>query len=280
MGDGHSDRQHLGGDRRGLAYAFNAHVPTRFVHLQAQHVEFFPIVLYAFDRVLTERRVRDLLLLAGAFVLQSLCGNYLLVFTTYALMASAIVRWRELGNRANPFLGLPVTRLALAGVIAIIFLAPFLWPYYQVDQEHGLARTADVVTQYNAGWRDYLVTGGRLHFAWWSHTFYEGRTALFPGLTVLVLAAIALVSSKGRDGRIRMALAIVVVGVAFSLGTSLPGYRALHGTLPLLSGLRNVARWGWLALAGASILAGFGVVALERMNSDRGASWPRASACW
>src|SRR6187397_2405999 len=37
----------------GLAYAFNAHVLTRFVHLQAQHVEFFPLVLYAFDRVIT-----------------------------------------------------------------------------------------------------------------------------------------------------------------------------------------------------------------------------------
>jgi hypothetical protein len=274
----------------GLAYAFNAHALTRFVHLQALHVEFFPIVLYAFDRVLTERRWRDVLLLAGAFVLQSLCSNYLLVFTTYALIASAIVRWPELGNGKHPLAGWPVTRLAVTGVIAIIFLAPFLWPYYQVDREHGLARAADVVTQYNAGWRDYLVTGGRLHFAWWSHTLFEGRTALFPGFTVLALAAIALVSGKGirpstssgrpepvegRDGRIRMALAIVVVGVAFSLGTSLPGYRALHGTLPLLSGLRNVARWGWLALAGSAILAGFGVAALERMNFR---SWRIAAA--
>jgi hypothetical protein len=251
----------------GLAYAFNAHVLTRFVHLQAQHVEFLPIVLYAFDRVLTERRMRDVLLLAGAFVLQSLCGNYLLVFTTYALIASAIVRWPELGNRSDPVLGWPVSRLVLAGVIAIVLLSPFLWPYYQVDREHGLARGADVVTQYNAGWRDYLVTGGRLHFAWWSHAFYDGRTALFPGFTVLALAAVALVSGQGiRESRIRMALAIVVVGVAFSFGTSLPGYRALHGTLPLLSGLRNVARWGWLALAGGAILAGFGVAALERRN--------------
>ena len=31
----------------GLVYAFNAHVLTRFVHLQAHHVEFFPLLLYA-----------------------------------------------------------------------------------------------------------------------------------------------------------------------------------------------------------------------------------------
>jgi hypothetical protein len=35
----------------GVAYAFNAHVLARFTHLQAQHVEFFPFVLLAIDRV-------------------------------------------------------------------------------------------------------------------------------------------------------------------------------------------------------------------------------------
>jgi hypothetical protein len=253
----------------GLAYAFNAHVLTRFVHLQAMHVEFFPIVLYAFDRVLTHRRVRDAVLLATAFVLQALCSNYLLVFTTYALAACALVRWRELPSRP----------LLIAAAIAAVVLAPFLWPYYQVDQNYGLARSVDIVTQYNAGWRDYLVTGGRLHYAWWSHTFYEGRTALFPGFTVLSLALVALwglapnAASRASQGlapnvmRIRMAVAIALVGIAFSLGTSLPGYAFLHDTLPLLSGLRNVARWGWLALAAVAILAGFGAAALERRNS-------------
>ncbi|HWI17936.1 MAG TPA: hypothetical protein VNT81_09330 [Vicinamibacterales bacterium] len=252
----------------GLAYAFNAHVLTRFVHLQAMHVEFFPIVLYAFDRVLTQRRVRDGVLLAAAFVLQALCSNYLMVFTTYALIACAVVRWRELPviGRAE---GSPGPLLIAAG-ISIILLAPFLWPYYQVDQAYGLARSVDVVTQYNAGWRDYLVTGGRLHYQWWSHALYEGRTALFPGITVGLLAMAALFAGRGlADPRIRMTLALGVVGVAFSLGTSLPGYSILHDVLPLLSGLRNVARWGWLALAAAAILAGFAAAALERRHRRR-----------
>jgi hypothetical protein len=253
----------------GLAYAFNAHVLTRFVHLQAMHVEFFPIVLYAFDRVLTQRRVRDGVLLAAAFVLQALCSNYLMVFTTYALAACAVVRWRELpvlgGAERSP------TPLLTAAVISVILLAPFLWPYYQVDQAYGLARSVDVVTQYNAGWRDYLVTGGRLHYEWWSHALYEGRTALFPGITVGLLAIAALFAGRGlADPRIRMVFAVGVAGVAFSLGTSLPGYSVLHDVLPLLSGLRNVARWGWLGLAAAAMLAGFAVAALERMARSGG----------
>ena len=149
--------------------------------------------------------------------------------------------------------------------IAAILLAPFLWPYYEVSRDQGLVRRVSDVAQYNAGWRDYLVTGGRLHYAWWSQRFYEGRTALFPGLTALGLAAVAVTSRQMiRDPRVRMAIAIGAIGVAFSFGTSLPGYALLHEHLPLLSGLRNVARWGWLPLAAIAILAGFGAAVLEK----------------
>lgn len=257
----------------GLVYAFNAHVLTRFVHLQAQHVEFFPIMLFALDRVLAVGKPRHIVLLAAAFVLQALCSNYMLVFCVYALVIAVIVRWPESGRS-------PAFRLAIAGAISVIALAPFLWPYYQVDQEYHLARPLDAVTQYNAGWRDYLVTGGRLHYAWWSHQFYENRTALFPGFTAAMLAVIAVISGRwrpstssgrpepveGRDPRVRMALAIGALGVAFSLGTSLPGFRFFYEFFPLFNGLRNVARWGWLLLAAVAILAGFGVAALERMQ--------------
>jgi len=250
----------------GLAYAFNAHVLTRFVHLQAQHVEFFPLVLYAFDRVLTDPSTslmaggwRHAVLLAAAFVLQSLCGNYLLVFTTYALIVSAAIRWTEIDTINKR------VHLFLAGFLSLVVLAPFLWPYYQVNREYGLARTADVVTQYNASWRDYLVTGGRMHFSWWSHRFFEGRTALFPGVTALVVALVALTSHRMiRDPRVRMTIAIGAIGLAFSFGTALPGYAPAHHYLPLLSGLRNVARWGWLPLAAVAVLAGFGTSILEK----------------
>lgn len=265
----------------GLLYAFNAHVLTRFVHLQAQHVEFFPLMLYALDRVLTvpatplaASKWKHAALLAAAFVLQALCSNHLLVFSAYALIVAVAVRWRELNQ-------ITWQRLIAAGAMSVVALLPFLWPYYLVDQAQGLARDVTVVTQYNAGWRDYLVTGGRLHFAWWSHVFYEGRTALFPGVTAIVLAAIAIASGRAiRDPRARMALAIGVLGVALSFGTSLPGYPFLHQTLPLVSGLRNVARWGWLALAAIAILAGFGVAAVERALAMRSPAGALAKVGW
>ena len=258
----------------GLLYAFNAHVLTRFAHLQAQHVEFLPVMLYAFDRVLTGGARRHTLLLAAAFILQSLCCNYLLVFGTFALVAAAAVRWNEwvAAHRSVRM------QLVLAGSISVVALSPFLWPYYEVGRDQGLFRTVDEVARYSAGWREYLSTGGRLHYDWWSHFFFDDSgTALFPGLTALTLAAIAVVTGAAWiDPRARMALAIGFVGFALSLGMTLPGYGWLHEHVPLLAGLRNAARWGWLGLAALSMLAGFGVAALEKLwaHSARRAWWP------
>jgi hypothetical protein len=246
----------------GLLYAFNAHALTRFVHLQALHVEFFPLVLYALDRVLVERTLKDAVLLAAAFVLQALCSNYLLVFTVYAMAIAVAVRWREINWPG----------LAIAGAISALALAPFLYPDLLVDREYHLARAVSDVTQYNAGWRDYLATGGRLHYALWSHTLFEGRTALFPGITAMVLAAIGALSGRQPAGRIRMMVAMIVMAVAISFGTALPGFALLFKVLPLFNGLRNVARWGWLALAGIAVLAGFGVAALEKWAGAAGAT--------
>ncbi len=244
----------------GLTYAFNAHVLTRFAHLQAQHVEFFPLVLYAIDRVIVEPRRRRVMLLAAAFVLQSLCSNYLLVFTSFALAIAVLVRLPELDRRANQ-------ALVIAGAISAMALAPFLFPYYEVSRDQGLVRSVNEVAHYSAGWRDYLVTGGRLHYTFWSHAFFEGRTALFPGVTAVILSAIAIANPRYlRDPRVRMTAAIGLLGLAFSFGPSLPGYAWLHEHVPLLGGIRNAARWGWLLLAAVAILAGFGAAALETAN--------------
>ncbi len=254
---------HWAGIVAGLIYAFNAHVLTRFAHLQAQHVEFFPLVLYALDRTITEPRRRNVAMLTAAFVLQALCSNYLLVFTSFAFSIAVLVRSRELDRPRS-------AALVAAGSVSIVALAPFLWPYYEVSRDQGLIRSVAEVAHYSAGWRDYLVTGGRVHYAAWSHFFFEGRTALFPGITALLLAIAVLANrERRRDPRVRMTAAIGILGLAFSFGTALPGYGWLHEHLPLLGGIRNAARWGWLLLAAVAVLAGFGVAALERTTAGR-----------
>ena len=256
----------------GLLYGFNAHVLMRFPHLQAQHAQFFPVMLYAMDRVLVRNATRDRWRLAGAFTLQALCSNYFLVFSTFALVIAAAVRWNEwLPRQRRSILG----SLSIAGLASVTMVAPFLWPYYQVRTEQGLVRSLDEVARYSARWQDYLATGARIHYDWWSHAFVNGSAALFPGVIAVALAAVAVGSGQAwRDRRARMAVAFGVVGVCFSFGPAFPGYAFLHTHLPLLTSMRAAARWGWLALVAIAILAGFGAATIERW-SPRG-NWRRA----
>jgi hypothetical protein len=153
-----------------------------------------------------------------------------------------------------------------------VALAPFLWPYYLVRSEQGLVRTIDEVRLYSAGWRDYLVTAGRLHYQWWSHLVFEGRTALFPGVAGTTLAAVAVFNGTAiRDTRARMALAFGVLGFALSFGAALPGYAWAQDHVPLMQGIRAAARWGLLPLVAVAILAGFTVAHLDRRWHAR--SW-------
>jgi len=156
----------------------------------------------------------------------------------------------------------------------MLLLLPFLWPYYLVREEQGLVRTIEDVHLYSAGWLDYFVTAGRLHFNGWSHRIFEGRTALFPGVTAIALATYAAATGVAwRDRRARMALAFGIVGFALSFGDALPGYGWLQQHIVLLQGIRAAARWGLLPLIAIALLAGFAVARLE-LHWRRHALWP------
>jgi hypothetical protein len=261
----------------GLLYAFNAHTLTRFVHLQAFHVWLLPVTLYAFDRVLSGGTWRHVLLLVAAFAGQALSSNYLMVFSAVSLAAIALVRARDW---ATPPRWRTWAQLIVAAIASAIVLVPFLDPYYQVRGGGTQTHTYAEILHYSATWREYLATGARLHFEWWSRPFMTD-TALFPGALALVLAATAIASRQfRRHGGVRMAATIAVVGLVFSFGARLPGYWWLHQHVPLLGALRNVERWGWLALAGIAILGGFGAAVIGRWLSARRweFAWPGVAA--
>lgn len=243
----------------GLAYAFNAHTLVRFGHLQAMHVQFLPVALFALHQTIESPGWRPALLLAFALVLQSLTSNYLLVMSAIAAIAAVIVRpdaWR-----------LPQLRALIgAGTLASLMLAPFLYPYWLVHTRQGLVRTFDDVEAYSATWRDWLATGSTLHYEWWSRPWFNSSTsASFPGFTVALLALVCLLRGDAwRDRRVRMALAVGVAGATLALGANLPGYRALYDWVPILKGIRVVSRFAWLTLFAFPILAAFTLAAWRR----------------
>ena len=255
----------------GMLLAFNAHTLGRIAHLQAVHVEFLPLAMLALDRVLREPALRHALALSLFFVLQSLTSNYLLVFSAFGLLAASAARAPEWLGRGR---GRPFGLLTLAAALAALLLLPFLLPYRQAQVEQGLTRTLVEVSTYTASWRDYLSASGRLHFDWWSARFWSG-TALFPGVTASLLAAVALATGAAWRHRFaRMWLALGVAGLVLSFGAAVPGYSVLYQLVPLLQGIRASVRFGFLLLAGIAALAAFGLALLRRRLAGR----PRLAA--
>ena len=247
----------------GCLAAFNAHTLTRMGHVQAMHVEFLPLALLAFDRLVTAPAPRRGIALAWWFTLQSLCSLYLMVMAVFALVAAALARAGEWArrDRARGFLASTL----LAATLAAALCLPFLWPYAQVHRETGLSRPLEEVALYSADWRDYLTSAGRLHYAAWSHHFFRAADALFPGITAMLLAGVAFCRGVAwRDPRARMLAAAGVLGVVLSFGARLPGYGWLHAAFPLLQGTRATSRFGYLGLFAIAGLAAHGLAVIRR----------------
>jgi hypothetical protein len=243
----------------GCLIAFNASTLSRLVHIQAMHLEFFPLMLAAIDQLLRQPRARTALALAGWFVLQALTSVYFLVFITIAALAAALVRPREWlkENRAAFF-----KYAALAAVVAIVLLTPFLLPYYHASQEQDqFTRKIGEVARYSASWNNYLASAGTLYMETWGWSKgYATADFLFPGFMALALTLVSLLSLTAiKDRRARMALAFGVVSFALSFGPAFPLYAAIYKAFPLLQAIRGAARFGQMVLAAIAILSGFGL---------------------
>ena len=252
----------------GVVFTFNTHTLARLPQLQALHLEFLPFALLALDRLLAAessraRRTAPAIWLAVLFALQGLTSYYSMMLTTVALAAGVMVRPGDWANARGIRI---LSQLALAASIAVVVMLPFLLAYKRVGEVRDLGEVA----LYSATWKDYLVSTARVHAGTWSPPFPGATGALFPGVLPVALAAFAIGSGIAiRDSRARMALAFGVAGVCLSFGPSLPGYGLLHRTLAPLQGVRNVARFGYLATIAAAVLSGFAVAAIR-------ARWRRA----
>lgn len=250
----------MAGILSGTLMAFNAMTLTRFAEIQDQYLAFFPLALWALDRLLDTPRVKYALHLAGWFVLQALTCGYLLAFVALSLVAAVLVRAGEL---LGPRLRRTVPLLALAGLLAVVMLLPFLLPYLRVSQGQGFSRDMNEVAMYSAHLTDYLGTGGRMHYSLWSHRFFD-REGLFPGLVGAGLTLVALAAGLAwRDRRARMAVAFGVVAFALSFGPGFPLYELVTRIFPIMAGIRGASRFGQLFLAAVALLAGFGLAWLQ-----------------
>lgn len=85
----------------------------------------------------------------------------------------------------------------------------------------------------------------------------EGHTTAFVGLTIAVLAVLAL-RYRWRDPAVRTASYIGLGGLVYALGASTPIHKLLYLALPMLDKARNPVRGLSLVTLAVSLLAAFG----------------------
>jgi len=246
----------------GLLFGF---YPFRFEHYS--HLEllmgfWIPLSLLALHRFLATAKVRYAVLAALMAVAQLYSSMYLAVF--YLLVAA--VMFGLLLRLIRPDFRALARGAVIAGVMALALAFPLSSKY---TSAHLKERAVAEVAVYSADLSDYLRAHPRS--ALWADRALANpkpERALFPGLMILVLAAMALLPPLGAT-RIVYAGALVF-SVEISRGYNSFLYVGLYRTLSFMRGIRSPARASLLVGLALAVLAGF---AVRRLIAHRSRVW-------
>jgi hypothetical protein len=168
---------------------------------------------------------------------------------------------------------------ALMGAVALALLAPALAKYAEQGERRGYEDYRGMKA------RD-LVTPSVGSYLWKGHFTFEGvpalqEHALYPGVTVVALAAAGAVATARRrpgrselepprspDARLHLVLLAVAgtLGLVLAIGPTALGipmpYRFFHAYVPGFSGIRVYTRLAVLFLLAIALTAGAGISAL------------------
>lgn len=247
-----------GGMAAGVFYAF---VPFRFVHLShVQHVwgGWLPLLLLTLLAYVDRPDRRRAALFAAVFVMNGLTNIHYFFFGSLAVaLTFGLIHWSTPAQREG------TRRLTIATALALVVLAPFFYPYAVVAKLYGMQRQYAEVLRFSAVPSDWLRTGGQSAvYGWLADGHTDPERWLFPGVLVVLLAAIGVFYATRRERAI--ALLWIVLGFAGSLGLNFELHRFLFGAVPGFRAIRSPARWAVIAYIGLAILAAFATAALAR----------------
>jgi hypothetical protein len=251
----------------GLIFAF---APPRFIRIGQLHmtaVQWIPFSLAFLHGYFESGRRRDLLLAVGFFSLQALSSGH---GAAYLFLATAAVLTWQFAS------GTPLAlrqRLSDFGVAGAYLIAPAVWvmlPYRISQAEAGLRRgyLSDALPTLES----FLASPARAHqyllAKFWGPLAQEPDAFLFPGVLVLVLAAIGVASwspfakatgdEPRRNRYVAFYLFLGILATMMFVAWPFELWRHVYW-LPGLNFIRIPSRFIIMTVLALAVLAGFGV---------------------
>ncbi len=196
---------------------------SQLAHVQVLSAYWMPLALLGLHGYFEDHRNRWLWLFAGGWLMQALtCGYYLFylsVLVALWLLWFAVGRepWRRIG------------RVVLAWAAAALVMTPVLYGYWKFQRAYGMRRWPNEIVEFSADVASVLKAPDDLRLWGWLSVVDHPESALFPGLTivVLVLAGLALDWSTATREYVRGLKAsrvLVIVSVLFFAIAASPLY--------------------------------------------------------
>jgi hypothetical protein len=240
---------------------FFAFVPWRFTHLtHLQHLWtiWLPLLILAVLRLRDRPTNGRAAVLVLCFVMNGLTNLHWLAFGSVAAVVTVLI-----STNSRAFFLRAVAALAIGSIL----LAPMLYPYWRARQLYNMRGDAQETLHYSAVPSDWLISSlhNRVYGPYLNDGTVDPERWSFPGVLGPLLALIGAVAMFRRSRVVVLAgLALIVLGVAGSLGLHAAFGRLLFDYVPLFKGIRVPARWAMMAYLGISMLASCGALAIAR----------------
>lgn len=220
----------------GLAFGFAPYRMAQFAHVQVLSSYWMPVALAALHRYYDGRQARWLALFAAGFLMQALACGYYLIYLT--VLIGLWVLWFGRRRWAD------LLKVVLTVALCALALAPVLLNYWRIQHGYGMRRGIDEITSFSADVASLLKAPDTLRVWGWLNVVDRPESALFPGLTVVLLIVVALclrwrdvsgVATVSRTG-VRWLVAGAAVFGAIAISPLVVGpWKLAMGGLKLLS---------------------------------------------
>lgn len=174
----------------GLAFGFARYRIAHLSHIQVLASYWMPVALVGLHRFLRDGRVRWLGLFGAAWLIQALSnGYYLVYFSIFVLL------WMAWFLSGRPWR--VAASVASAWALAALPLVPLLLGYRAIHASLGFHRGIGEIQHFSADLASVLDASPLLALWGSVRAYHRPEGELFPGVALMVLVALAIVSSRG-----------------------------------------------------------------------------------